>query len=166
MKSTFFGLLVSSMPCFAAFAGDPPQQQPMAQRAFFYVGGRYASTNAGEVMTGQMYVEVLRPARVTRRYPLVLLHGAGQTGTNWIGTPDGRAGWADYFLAQGYVVYLVDQPARGRSAWHSSTNSPLSVMPPAIVAQRFTASEVDVPPPEGGGFGNGLKALFRPRPAE
>ena len=94
-------------------------QHALATRDFFYVGGSYAGEASTEVMAGQMYVEVLRPPRVTKKYPLVFFHGAGQTATNWIGTPDGRAGWADYFLGQGYVVYLVDQPARGRSAWRS-----------------------------------------------
>jgi pimeloyl-ACP methyl ester carboxylesterase len=147
MKSTLIGLWAG--PVLAAFAtfvslGDAPAAQPpVAQREFFYVGGRYAGADAGEVMTGQMYVEVLRPTRVTRAYPLVLVHGAAQTATNWMGTPDGRAGWADYFLSQGYVVYMVDQPARGRSAWHSSTNPALSGFSPATVAQRFTAPEVN-----------------------
>lgn len=31
-------------------------------------------------------------------------------------TSDGRPGWATYFLQQGYVVYLIDPPGRGRSA--------------------------------------------------
>jgi pimeloyl-ACP methyl ester carboxylesterase len=113
----------------------------MSTRDFFYVGGQYAGEGSTEVMAGQMYVEVLRPPRVTRRYPLVFFHGAGQTATNWIGTPDGRAGWADYFLKQGYVVYLVDQPARGRSAWRSSVNGPLQVVPVGTVERRFTAPE-------------------------
>jgi pimeloyl-ACP methyl ester carboxylesterase len=94
-------------------------------------------------MTGQMYVELLRPARVTRRYPLVFIHGLGQTATNWIGTPDGRPGWADYFLGQGYVVYLVDQPARGRSPWRSSQNGALQDVSAADIERRFTATEVN-----------------------
>ena len=59
-----------------------------------------------------------RPKDVQRPYPLVLIHGAAQTATNWMGTPDGRKGWAEYFVEQGYVVYMIDQPMRGRSAWH------------------------------------------------
>jgi pimeloyl-ACP methyl ester carboxylesterase len=69
-------------------------------------------------MSGQSYVEVLAPKDVRRPYPLVLIHGAAQTATNWMGTPDGRKGWAEYFVEQGYVVYMIDQPMRGRSAWH------------------------------------------------
>jgi len=116
-------------------------QHTMAARDFFFVGGKYAGAAGSEVMTGQMYVEVLRPERVTARYPLVFFHGAGQTATNWMGTPDGRTGWADYFLGRGYVVYLVDQPARGRSAWHASANGPLQAVPAATIEQRFTAPE-------------------------
>ena len=67
-------------------------------------------------MDGQIYVEVLAPKDVRRPYPLVLIHGAAQTATNWMGTPDGRKGWAEYFVEQGYVVYMIDQPMRGRSA--------------------------------------------------
>lgn len=144
VKSLLAALIATLVPVLLAAPGAaPPDRQPTAQRGFFYVGGHYAGAGASEVMTGQMYVEFLRPARVTRKYPLVLLHGAAQTATNWMGTPDGRAGWADYFLSQGYAVYMVDQPARGRSAWHLSTNGPLSGFSPSTVAQRFTAPEVN-----------------------
>jgi pimeloyl-ACP methyl ester carboxylesterase len=144
MKSPLIILIATLLPCvFEANSSDLAQQQSTAQHGFFYVDGHYSGTGPNEVMTGQMYVEFLRPARVTRKYPLVLLHGAAQTATNWTGTPDGRAGWADYFLTQGYIVYMVDQPARGRSAWHLSTNGPLSGFSPSVVAQRFTAPEVN-----------------------
>jgi hypothetical protein len=38
----------------------------------------------------------------------VLIHGAAQTATNWMGTPDGRPGWADFFVGQGYTVYAPE----------------------------------------------------------
>jgi pimeloyl-ACP methyl ester carboxylesterase len=91
-------------------------------------------------MDGQMYVEVLVPKEVRRPYPLVLIHGAAQTATNWMGTPDGRKGWADWFVEQGYVVYMVDQPARGRSAWHAADGA-LRSFPAAALEKLFTASE-------------------------
>lgn len=130
-------LALASLACFPAFGQHTP-----STRDFFYVGGKYTGPPGKEVMAGQMYVEVLHPQRVAQKYPLVLFHGFGQTATNWMGTPDGRAGWADYFLQQGYIVYLVDQPARGRSPWHPGANGPLLMRPPSWVEERFTAPEI------------------------
>src|ERR1041385_5136950 len=93
-------------------------QSAVAKRGYFYVGGKYVGEPGKETMQGQTYVEVLAPKTQRRPYPLVLIHGAAQTATNWMGTPDGRKGWAEFFVEQGYVVYMIDQPSRGRSAWH------------------------------------------------
>ena len=113
-------VLVTSM-----VRAEPPKlpvpavdQSAVAQRGYFYVGGKYVGEPGKEIMQGQIYVEVLAPKDVRRPYPLVLIHGAAQTATNWMGTPDGRKGWAEYFVEQGYVVYMIDQPMRGRSAYH------------------------------------------------
>ena len=112
-------------------------------REYFYVGGEYifdASSN-GSVMTGQMYVEHLTsPSGVHQPYPLVLIHGNAMTGTNWLNTPDGRTGWASYFLEQGYEIYIVDQPARGRSIWLPNSNATLKIYSAEIMEKRFTAS--------------------------
>jgi pimeloyl-ACP methyl ester carboxylesterase len=135
MSRTAFALAILSCLPVAA-------QHALATRDYFYIGGKYTGEPGKEVLSGQMYVEVLRPQRVSERYPIVLLHGAWQTATNWLNTPDGRAGWADYFLEHGYVVYLVDQPARGRSPWHSSANGPIQGRSPSFVEQRFTAPEI------------------------
>src|SRR3954467_8804921 len=88
----------------------------IASQGYFFVGGNYMKTKDGQqVMASQMYVQYQIPQRRTHRYPVVMWHGGGQTGTNFLGTPDGRPGWADYFLRQGYAVYVVDQPRRARS---------------------------------------------------
>src|SRR5712671_2925009 len=108
-----------------ATRAEPPKlpvpavdQSAVALRGYFYVGGQYVGKPGESTKQGQVYVEVLAPKDVRRPYPLVLIHGAAQTATNWMGTPDGRKGWAEYFVEQGYVVYMIDQPMRGRSAWH------------------------------------------------
>ncbi len=111
-----------------------------AQRSFFYVGGSYTGPAGKEIMQGQMYVEKWMPREVKQPYPLVLIHGAAQTATNWMMTPDGRTGWADYFLGQGYVVYMVDQPARGRSAWHPDVNGKLRMYTAPQLETLFTAA--------------------------
>jgi pimeloyl-ACP methyl ester carboxylesterase len=133
-KRSFF---VLSLVCVSVFG-----QHVLSTRSYFYVGGKYTGAQGKEVLSGQMYVEMLRPKRVSERYPLVLFHGNWQTATNWMETPDGRPGWADYFLERGYIVYLVDQPARGRSPWHASANGPIQGRPPSFVEQRFTAPEI------------------------
>lgn len=48
-------------------------------------------------------------------YPLVFLHGAGQSAKTWGTTPDGREGFQTLFLRQNFSVYLVDQPRRGQA---------------------------------------------------
>ncbi len=119
-----FALLLTAAAPTASRAEAPRlpvpavDQSAIAQRGYFYVGGRYVGEPGKEIMQGQIYVEVLAPREVRRPYPLVLIHGAAQTATNWMGTPDGRKGWAEFFVEQGYVVYMIDQPMRGRSAWH------------------------------------------------
>jgi pimeloyl-ACP methyl ester carboxylesterase len=105
----------------------------------FYIAGKYIYKDGIEVMQGAMYVEHWRPQESTQKYPIILFHGAGQTSSNWLTTPDGRKGWAQYFNEQGYEVYLVDQPARGRSAWHPDLDGKLRCLPTQFVEVLFTA---------------------------
>jgi len=92
----------------------------VARQGFYYAGGKYAGElGDGKESTwaGAMYVEVMVPKQIRSPYPVVFLHGAGQTGVDWLQTPDGRPGWAYNFLDMGYVVYLQDFPTRGRSQY-------------------------------------------------
>ena len=60
-------------------------EESPSHRSYFYVGGQYIDDGNGEsqhILTGQMYVEKLIPMNgVRHRWPLVFIHGAGQTGT-------------------------------------------------------------------------------------
>src|ERR1700682_6221485 len=96
----------------------------LAKASYFFVGGKIDTSVEGSPMLGQMYVESMIPARRTQPFPIVMVHGGGQTGTNFTGTPDGREGWAQYFLRQGYAVYVVDQPGRGRAAYEADLYGP------------------------------------------
>ena len=122
----------------AAIAGCAAPLDAVKQ-GYLFAGGQYVDTKAGQIMAGQMYAEYRIPAKVTKPYPIVMIHGAAQTGTNFTGTPDGRKGWADYFVEQGYAVYVVDQPARGRSADAGNVGE-ISRFPADVIEKRFTAA--------------------------
>jgi hypothetical protein len=79
-------------------------QGTLHHRNYFYVGGSFVQQGSSILAHGQMYVEHLTPAKVIQPFPLMFIHGNGMTGTNLLNTPDGRIGWADYFLNKGYEV--------------------------------------------------------------
>ena len=103
----------------------------------FYVGGRQVSLSGlpieqaqltkgsppvtvdpnGEFMSGQMYVQYVRQENPKAKYPLLLWHGGGLSGTCFETTPDGRPGWQMFFLNQGHDVYVSDSVERGRASW-------------------------------------------------
>jgi pimeloyl-ACP methyl ester carboxylesterase len=113
----------------------------IAKQGYFFVGGKIDSSIEGSPVVGQMYVEFQVPQRIEQPYPIVMIHGGSQTGTNFTGTPDGREGWAQYFLRRGYSVYVVDQVARGRAAnWAQAYGA---MTPPRLgfTEQRFVRPE-------------------------
>lgn len=114
-------------------------QSFVGRRGFFHVGGEYVGEGDEAIMRGQAYVEVIEPVEVRKPYPLVFVHGTAQTSTNWLGTPDGRPGWADFFVRQGYVVHLLEQPMRGRSAWHPG-DGPTRMFTTRELESLFTAT--------------------------
>src|SRR5437588_5310687 len=63
-----------------------------------------------------MHVEWEAPLPPTGKSSLVLIHGGGGEGAQWLRTPDGRPGWAPALSARGYPVYVVDRPGYGRAA--------------------------------------------------
>src|ERR1700730_8373595 len=102
----------------------------------FFVGG---SHNANDQMVGAMYVEYVIPQNRTQPYPIILVHGGGQIGAGWSQTLDARVEWTQYFVRRGFAVYVVDQPARGRSAYHSQLG-PLGDVSNATRAQSLWAA--------------------------
>lgn len=103
----------------------------LADEGMFFVGNTIVTTTVaraatagepqpGDISVNGMYVHYRIP--VTRRHPwpVVMVHGSGQTGQMYETTPDGREGWATYFVRQGYAVYVVDAAGRGRSGFNAS----------------------------------------------
>src|SRR5690349_12810951 len=134
--------VIGAMAAFVApaRAGD---EGPLviAKQGYFFAGGKIDRTIEGSPMVGQMYVEFQIPEKLEHRYPVVMIHGGSQTGTNFTGTPDGREGWAQYFLRRGYAVYVVDQVARGRSAHWGAPLGPTTTPNLPRAEQRFVAPE-------------------------
>ena len=120
-------------------APHPTDTWPIALAAqdWAFYGGGYIETKDGTFFTGGMYVERYVPADLRQPYPVVMIHGGGQTGTNFTATPDGRRGWLHDFLRAGYAVHIVDQPERGRSG-HAAT-----VYGQAATLQRSSVKRIE-----------------------
>ena len=120
-------------------AADPPMV--LARDGFFYVGGKLTTIDGKQFMTGQMYAEYRIPAKKAYPYPIIMVHGGTMSGTNYTGTPDGREGWAQYFVRQGYAVYVVDQVGKGRSTHLESTYGPVALVESQNSQTRYIAQE-------------------------
>ena len=117
----------------------PPLE--IAREGYLFAGGKYSASGSTKTMDGQIYAEFQIPAHQHHPYPIVFVHGGGQTGTNFTGTPDGREGWAQFFLRKGYAVYIIDQAGRGRSAYLPSSYGPQTSVNIDMIQKRFTAVE-------------------------
>src|SRR5580692_181395 len=104
-----FGALAAAAA--AALIADPAQAAEtspaggapldLAEWSYFWVGVERAELARGTVVNGkQMYVEYQIPREVKHPYPIVLVHGGGGQGTDWMGTPDGRPGWATLLVQE------------------------------------------------------------------
>ncbi|GGG60061.1 alpha/beta hydrolase [Kocuria dechangensis] len=89
-----------------------------SRRGQFWVPGDTVATSTGTAQRGPMFVQWEAPEPLTGKRPLVLVHGGGGQGTDWLGTVDGRPGWAHRFVEAGFPVYVVDRPGHGRSPYH------------------------------------------------
>src|SRR5262245_36580402 len=70
-------------PTIISTTRDPPNPPPLEER---------------DILVGQMYVEYFIPAsKKNRHLPVVMTHSA-RSGINWLTTPDGREGWAHFFV--------------------------------------------------------------------
>src|SRR5215831_13589423 len=129
-KTAVVGLLVSLAACTTA---------PYALRDMgsFHVGGRDVEISGkpvkeivftpggvpakidlnGTYAVESMYVQYFLPANRRGSVPLLMWHGGGLTGVSYETTPDGREGWLNYFVKQGWDVYNSDAVERGRAGW-------------------------------------------------
>jgi pimeloyl-ACP methyl ester carboxylesterase len=143
--------LLSGLTGAAAFAADgggkatKKSTVAIAEWSYFWLGVKRAGLARGTVASGaQMYVEYQVPAQLRHPYPVVLVHGGGGQGTDWMGTPDGRPGWQQLLLQEGYAVYVVDRPGHGRSPYHPDLHGGF---PPTAAAMEFFEGRFTPPSP-------------------
>ena len=134
----------------ARFSDGPPATPPddsapiTSRRGYFWVGAEpQPETGAAR---GPMFVYWEAPVDVTKPYPIVLVHGGGGQGLDYLGTPDGRPGWSTLLVEQGWVVYVVDRPGHGRSPYDPEALGPFGPPLPIEVLRG-----IFVPPADGPG---------------
>jgi hypothetical protein len=123
---TLLSLTVAAAPPGSAQDEASPGPLTLQAQGSFFIGGREVKSDtlstlpayapSGTITIDQMYVHYEVPVAAGTHKPLTLIHGCCLTGKTWETTPDGRMGWDEYFVRQGYPVYVVDQSWRGRSA--------------------------------------------------
>jgi pimeloyl-ACP methyl ester carboxylesterase len=120
--------------------------EKIGRQGHFYVGGKWVGEPGKQRMRGAMYVEVWVPKKIRHPYPILFVQsGGGQTNIALLQTPDGRPGWAYNFVNEGYTVYMMDFPGRGRSAFIPGLDG--EVIPPRtgeLMEQVWTGG---APPP-------------------
>jgi len=123
----------------AAGSGTP---LTLAAHGYFWTGIEQVDTSAGRTLRGQTYVEYFIPQDLKHPLPIVMVHGGGGQGLDYLGTADGREGWAYWFMRRGYAIYVIDRPQHGRSPFHPDAQGAMAPFaPPAFLEQFFSQPE-------------------------
>src|SRR5438270_4790480 len=113
-----------------------------SEKQILVLGGGFAG-----VYTARCLERLLRPEEasitlITRENYWVYQPMLPEVISGSIGlTNIGRSGWAEFFVARGYTVFMIDQPARGRSAWQPEIDGKLTSFAAERIEQLFTAPE-------------------------
>jgi pimeloyl-ACP methyl ester carboxylesterase len=107
----------------AAIPDEPPDSRllVLSRMGLMYVGGREIPMQGGGGRFGggpqtqiveQAPVHYLIPPEQKRKgkRPVVMVPGMGLTSYLYLGTPDGRDGWAQLFAKAGHPVFVFDEP--------------------------------------------------------
>src|SRR5438874_12283491 len=129
--------VISTVAILSATPANAAEPIVLRDMGSFHVGGRLVEISGkpvkevtftpggvpakvdpnGTYQVEQMYVQYFLPANEKGAYPLLMWHGGGLTGVTYETTPDGREGWLNYFVKQGWDVYNSDAVERGRAGW-------------------------------------------------
>jgi pimeloyl-ACP methyl ester carboxylesterase len=130
-----------------ALAGGEAGQLALRDVGAKFVGYTTEPGDNGSLnVSNAMFVQYMLPASRRHPYPLVMIHGGGGQGTDWLETPDGRDGWVDYFVADGWDVYVVDRPGHGRSQSNPSCRDGKVGVANSAIISRLSTSDSTVWP--------------------
>ena len=115
-QGSFF---IGGVPKVTNYAAMPPANNPAG--------------TPNQITIGQMYVQFQIPANKKKGPPVIMVHGSTHTAACLESTPDGREGWAPYFVRQGISTYIVDQAGRGRSGFDESVLHEAAAVPNGTV---------------------------------
>jgi pimeloyl-ACP methyl ester carboxylesterase len=111
----------------SGYAQEPQEPQDISialdTMGVMFVGGSntvvpYPCTNPasevckhpGTVRLGHAPVYYFIPSERAHSLPIVMVPGLGLPAAIYLGTPDGREGWAQFFVRRGFSVYVTTQP--------------------------------------------------------
>ena len=116
---------IATCPMAMAQQTGRPEPLVIQEQGSFAVGGTVvrtpgtynnkAPTAEGQSLHGDHLYAFYQVPQNPKALPIVMLHGAYQSGRSWETTSDGREGFQNIFLRRHFPVYLVDQPRRGRA---------------------------------------------------
>ncbi len=126
-KLNLFGALAVAAVAIAAISCTEQKQEPQGlvieKQGVFSSGGRVTEARPGDYDPTKNWLDPARAGNTAHidhantlyqipagasAAPVVFLHGYGQSRLGWMGTPDGRPGWSEFFLRAGHPIFLVD----------------------------------------------------------
>lgn len=135
------------------------QQQPVLRQRLAQGGEARDIDMNGDIMSGQMYVQAFIQNTPCSEIPVLLWHGGGMTGVNWETTPDGRPGWLQGLLQEGWNVYICDAVERGRAGW--SPFPEVWTDPPLFRTKNEAWQMFRIGPADGYHHDPALRTVFR-----
>ena len=155
MNKKFLSILLAALLALAAIGTASAQEatEPLsiAEQGLFSAGGTVTEPVEGEYDPTTSWMDATRAGNTAHvghanvlyqipaednGNPIVYLHGYGQSRMGWMTTPDGREGWATYFLRNGHSAYLVDQPGRGEAGAIVAERSVRDMVSPRVAAKH------------------------------
>ena len=120
----------------AVLAEEAKAPLSIAEQGMFSAGGTVTEPVEGDYNPTTNWLDVTRAGNTAHvdhanvlyqipvndnGHPIVYLHGYGQSRMGWMTTPDGRDGWATYFLRKGCIFRASAQTWWKISALKPST---------------------------------------------